>query len=87
MQAKDWAIIGGYVLSILTALSSQAAPGLIDQILGVFGVPPGLGPKIALVAGSVLGLITIVSSHVNSVKSINAAAQSGPTPPTTGATS
>lgn len=86
MQAKDWVIVGGYVVSILAALSSQAAPGLIDQLLGAFGIPPGLGPKVALVAGSVLGLITIVSSHINSVKSINAAAQSGPTPPTTGAT-
>lgn len=67
MTTRTFTIILAYAIAILGAASSATFPALFDSIVGVFGIPPGLGAKVSLIAFAILGLVALVQSKLDNV--------------------
>lgn len=80
MKKIDWIIIGGYAYAVLSACADQAFPQLFDTVAGVFGAPPGIGHKIFIVAGGLIGLASLVTSRIKTANAQEAVATAIKTP-------
>lgn len=67
MKYKDWVVIYSYAVAVLGAIASTTFPALFDALLSFFGIPPGEGAKVSMLAFTLLGLVTLIKSKIDAV--------------------